>query len=504
MRFYDEAYITVESGKWGDGTVTWRREAGVPFGGPSGGDWWKWGSIILVSSKDENTLVAYKFKRNFKAKPGENGRPKDQYGANAEDLTLVVPVWTLVRNNVTWDVLHIFSKDKEEMTIVKWWEWGLWNIHFKDAINQYPNFCLLGEPWHKLELLLELQLLADVALIGTPSVGKSSIINAISHTKAKVAEYPFTTLVPNLWSVIWKGKTFNVIDIPGLIQWSAQGKWLGNAFLRHVLKARVFAIVLDISRYDGGILEVNNLLTEIFSYVEQKFSVHPKDMWIKKDWPYILFYAEKDWEILLEKRILFVLNKYDLINDEEIVWEYKDQLFDDILKFLLSLPKSRAGNSRILNKITKTVLTDNSVIVSAITRYGIDWFLDKIIDVFHGLKTSDVYHLTDETYKHTQDSDSLEDMICDVTAKDSQFLIDNNYMDEKLLKHVKIWSIRNPAICKLAWTLPWWNPEAENWFWKTMQQEWYLEIFDWAWIRKWDVLKIISFYAGKDDRYILY
>ena len=498
MRFYDEAYITVESGKWGDGTVTGRREAGVAFGGPSGGDGGKWWSIILTASKDENTLVAYKFKRNFKAKPGENWRPKDQYGSNADDLTLIVPVWTLVRNNVTWDVSHVFSQDKEEFVVVQWGEGGMWNIHFKDAVNQYPNFCLLGEPWHKLEILLELQLLADVALIGTPSVGKSSIINAISHTKAKVADYPFTTLVPNLWSVVWKKKTFNIIDVPGLIRWSAQGKWLGNAFLRHVLKARVFALVVDIARYDTWILEVNDLLSEIFSYVEQKFIVHPKDMWIKKDGKYLLFYAKKDGEIILEKRILFVINKYDLVGDLEIVGEYEIQLRDDILKFLRS--------KKSLGKITKVTLKDNSVTVSAITRYGLDKFLDKVIDVFHGLKTADVYHIVDDKWRMIDDRDEeiSKNMIVDVTNEDKQFLIENNYMEEKLLKHIKIRSIRSAAICKLAWVLPWWNPEAENWFWKTMQQEGYLEIFDGAGIRKWDILKIVSYYAGKEDRYILY
>lgn len=497
MRFYDEAYITVESGKWWDGTVTGRREAGVPFGGPSGGNGGKWWSIVLTASKDENTLVAYKFRRSFKAKPGEGGKHKDQYGANAADLNLVVPVGTLVRNNVTGEVLHIFSKDKESYMIVQWWAGGEWNMHFKDAVNQYPNFCLLGEPWHKLEILLELQLLADVALIGTPSVGKSSIINAISHTKAKVAEYPFTTLVPNLWSVIRKKKTFNVIDIPGLIKWSAQGKGLGNAFLRHVLKARVFAIVVDIARYDTGILEVSDLLSEIFSYVEQKFAVDPKDMWIKKDGKYLLFYAEKDGEILLEKRIIFVINKYDLVGDLEILGEYEIQLRDDILKFLRS--------KKTLGKITKATLKENSVVVSAVTRYGIEDFLDKVIDVFQGLNTSDVYHISDEG-RGTRDAEQevAEDMIMDVTNEDKQFLIDNNYMDAKLLQHVKIWQIKNREICKLVRMLPWWNAEAENWFWKTMQQEGYLEIFDAAGVRKGDVLKIVSYYAGKDDRYLLY
>lgn len=127
---------------------------------------------------------------------------------------------------------------------------GVGNMHFKDAVHQYPNFCLLGEPGNKREIVLELQLLADVALIGTPSVGKTSLINTISNTKAKVADYPFTTLVPNLGSVTVQKTHFNVIDIPGLIKGAAEGRGLGNAFLRHILKARVFCLMADISRYD--------------------------------------------------------------------------------------------------------------------------------------------------------------------------------------------------------------------------------------------------------------
>jgi len=143
-------------------------------------------------------------------------------------------------------------------------------MHFKDSINQYPNFCLLGEPGNRKEIVLELQLLADIALIGTPSVGKTSLINTISNVKAKVADYPFTTLIPNLGSVTVQQTHFNVIDIPGLIKGAAEGKGLGNAFLRHILKAKAFCFIADISRYDQGITEIPELLEEIVAYANNK------------------------------------------------------------------------------------------------------------------------------------------------------------------------------------------------------------------------------------------
>jgi GTP-binding protein len=198
--------------------VTGRREAGVPLGGPSGGNGGDGGSVVLRASKDENTLQSYRYKANFKAKPGEPGKSKDQYGANAENLVLTVPVGTIIRDKETDEILHAFAEDGEQWTAVYGGEGGVGNMHFKDSVHQYPNFCLLGEPGNKKEIVLELQLLADVALIGTPSVGKTSLINTISNTKAKVADYPFTTLVPNLGSVTVQDIHFNVIDIPGLIK----------------------------------------------------------------------------------------------------------------------------------------------------------------------------------------------------------------------------------------------------------------------------------------------
>ncbi len=271
MQFYDEVRITVASGKGGDGIASGRRAPWIPLWWPSWWDGGDGGSVFFVASKDENTLIDYKYKKQFKAKPWEPGRTKDQYGAHGENLELIVPIGTMIKDTESWKLIAQLEHDKQKIEILKGGEGGLGNIHFKDAVNQYPNFYTLGEPGQEKEITLELQLLADVGLIGSPSVWKSSLINCMADVKAKVADYPFTTLVPNLGSVsVWDYR-FNVIDIPGLIEGASEGKGLGNAFLRHVLKARVFAFVADLSRFESWIKETVGLFHEIIRYITNRF-----------------------------------------------------------------------------------------------------------------------------------------------------------------------------------------------------------------------------------------
>lgn len=489
MRFYDEVTISVQSGKWWDGSVTWRREAGVPYGWPSGWDGWKWGSIILTSSKDENTLVKYKFKKNYKAKNWENWMSKDKFWADAEDIVLPVPVGTVVKDKETWSVLFVFFKDQETFQIVQWWEGGLGNMHFKDAIHQYPNYALLWEPWHAKEIVLELQLLADISLIWTPSVGKSSIINCISNTKAKVAEYPFTTLIPNLWSVHFLDQTFNIIDIPWLIKWAAEWRWLWNAFLRHVLKSRVFCFVLDIARYDQWINDISDLLQEIIEYLHAKFEVDSTEIKEQKDM--ITFFAYKDWEIVIEKRVVFLINKFDLVNDNDILWEYKTNLFKQINDFIKA--------KKIWKVLNKKLLEDNTFAVSSFSRIGLEDRQKRLVYILKNTTVQEVYHVPD-----IQADEVLEEELSfrDITEQDKQFLIENEYIEEWLAKYTKIREIKDFEICKLVRQLPRWNDEAEQRFRKTLEQKWVLTIFENAGLRKWDILKIISYYDGKEDRYI--
>lgn len=492
MQFYDEVKISIESGKWWDGIASGRREAKEAFGWPSGGDWWNGGSIIFVSSKDENTLLAYRYKKNFKSKFGEQWRTKDQYGADAQDLTLVVPVWTIIKDSVTWDILYHFVEDKEKWVALKWWDGWKWNIHFKDSVNQYPTFCLLWEPWQKRDITLELQLLADVALIGTPSVGKSSLINAISHTKAKVAEYPFTTLIPNLWSVNVWDYNFNVIDIPWLIEWSSSGKWLGNAFLRHILKSKVFCFLLDASRYDSWISDLNNLLLEIDTYVKDKFDLWGGDEIIVKEeeW-YIHFIVTKWEEIIIHKKILILINKYDLVNDMEIIQEYKSQVWKH---FWVFIKKNK------WKKIPDKILDKNTFVISAATHFGLDEMLNKFVEV---LKSAS-YVAYNEALERKITHRMSDNMIEDITQQDKPLLLEQGYVQEVNFRYWKVWKISNPEICKLVFILQRWNDEAELRFRKTMEERWFLWLFESAWINKWDVLRIKSYYYGYDDRYILY
>jgi len=493
MRFYDEVTITVQSGKWWDGLVTWRRETGIPYWWPSGWNGWKWWSIILQSSKDINTLLEYRYKKIFKAKPGEPGRSKEQYGANATDIILNIPVGTIIKDKNTGQILHIFSKDKQSRIVLSWWEWWVGNMHFKDSVNQFPTFCLLGEPWHSKQIVLELQLLADVALIGTPSVGKSSIINCISNTKAQVAEYPFTTLIPNLWSVQEQWQTFNVIDIPWLISWAAKWKWLGNAFLRHILKARIFCLVADVSRYDKWAQEIPNLLDEILIYIQDKFG--KKDLKIDLDEQngMINLTAQKDKNIILEKKILILINKYDLLNDQEILTEYQNTLIQDILWFL--------KKQKIWKKITAKLLSKNIFTVSAATHYGI---ADRLKHLILILENTHAEEIPNEEDMKVSNPVTPQDMIIEITKQDKKFLIDEWYLDEANSKFCKIRQVSDPEICKLVWMLPRWNDEAENRFWTVLENRGYMHLLQKAWVAKWDVLKIISYYDGKEPRYILF
>ena len=431
MQFYDEVSITIESWKWWDWIASWRRESWIPFWWPSWWDWWDWGSVFFVASKDENTLIDYKFKKHFKAKPWEPWRTKDQYGAHWENLELVVPIWTMIKDKESWKLIAQLEKDNEKIEILKWWEGWYWNIHFKDSVNQYPNFYLLWEPGQKKEVTLELQLLADVGLIGSPSVWKSSLINCMADVKAKVADYPFTTLVPNLWSVsVWDFR-FNVIDIPWLIEGASEGKWLWNAFLRHVLKAKVFAFVADLSRFEQGIHETIELFEEIVSYLKIKFWEEDDLNYIfrEENW-FIVFEVEKNDEVLLSKKILIVLNKWDLLNDEEILKEYKKTLFKSLNEFL---------SSRKYWKLSDKVLENNTFVTSAWTYHWVGELLRKFAELLQ--KTEDSWYYPEMISQDIEFEEDEEEqmMITEVTEEEKPHLIEDWYIEELESRFAKVW-----------------------------------------------------------------
>jgi GTP-binding protein len=246
MQFIDEATITVKAGDGGNGSAAMRREDGVPHGGPSGGDGGNGGSILIVVDPGMSSLLDFKYRRSYKADRGEDGRNKDQYGAKGQDLVIKVPVGTVIYDAESNEELVDLSQPDATFVIAKGGLGGRGNIHFKTAWNQAPTKAEPGTPGEERVVRLELKLLADVGLLGFPNVGKSTFISTVSRARPKVADYPFTTLVPNLGVVqLSDERNFVIADIPGLIEGASEGAGLGHQFLRHVERCRVLLHILD-------------------------------------------------------------------------------------------------------------------------------------------------------------------------------------------------------------------------------------------------------------------
>ncbi|HEV7559721.1 MAG TPA: GTPase ObgE [Kofleriaceae bacterium] len=250
MKFIDEAIIEVKAGDGGNGSAAFRREDGVPHGGPSGGDGGDGGSVVFVADSHLSSLLDFKYRRHYKAERGENGRNKDQYGAAGEDLFVRVPVGTVMfEGDVQFADL---AEDGAKIVLAKGGIGGRGNIHFKTAWNQAPKTAEPGTPGQARTVRLELKLLADVGLLGYPNVGKSTFISRVSRARPKIADYPFTTLVPNLGVVqLSDERHFVIADIPGLIEGASQGAGLGHQFLRHVERCRVLLHIVEATYTTG-------------------------------------------------------------------------------------------------------------------------------------------------------------------------------------------------------------------------------------------------------------
>jgi GTP-binding protein len=245
MQFIDEAVIHVKAGDGGNGSAAFRREDGVPRGGPSGGDGGDGGSIIVVADPRLSSLLDYKFRRHYSADRGEDGRNKDQYGAAGEDLVLRVPVGTVLADDAGAQLADM-SEAGARVVIARGGTGGRGNIHFKTPWNQAPRTAEPGTPGEERTVRLELKLLADVGLLGYPNVGKSTFISRVSRARPRIADYPFTTLVPNLGVVqLSDERHFVIADIPGLIEGASQGAGLGHQFLRHVERCRVLLHIVE-------------------------------------------------------------------------------------------------------------------------------------------------------------------------------------------------------------------------------------------------------------------
>ena len=251
MKFVDEAAIRVEAGDGGNGCLSFRREKYVEFGGPDGGNGGAGGSVVLQADSGLNTLVDYRYERQFKAQRGEGGSGRNCTGASGDDLVLKVPVGTTIIDEDTEEVLGDLVREGEQFVVAKGGRGGLGNTCFKSSTNRAPRKTTPGTEGEKRNLRFELKVLADIGLLGMPNAGKSTLIRAVSAAKPKVADYPFTTLVPNLGVVkVDRLRSFVMADIPGLIEGAAEGAGLGIRFLKHLARCRILLHVVDIAPWD--------------------------------------------------------------------------------------------------------------------------------------------------------------------------------------------------------------------------------------------------------------
>lgn len=299
--FIDRAKIIVTSGAGGDGMVSFRREKYVPRGGPSGGDGGNGGSVIVVANPDLNTLVNFRRHRHFTANKGENGGAKEMFGKNAEDVIVEVPLGTMIYDNKTGELLADMTQEGQRAVIVKGGHGGRGNSHFATSAVRAPAFAEKGEPGEQKEIRLELKILADVGLLGFPSVGKSSFLRKVSAAKPEVAAYHFTTLSPILGVVsLDDERNFVVADIPGLIEGASQGVGLGDEFLRHVERTKVLIHILDAAGSEG------RDPFDDFNIINNELSL----------------YSPK----LLQKKQIVAANKIDLIQDPKVLDDLRSKI----------------------------------------------------------------------------------------------------------------------------------------------------------------------------------
>ncbi|ACK54386.1 Obg family GTPase CgtA [Thauera aminoaromatica] len=293
MKFFDEARIEVYAGDGGNGAATFRREKYIPKGGPSGGDGGRGGSVYAVADRNLNTLIDYRYTRSFRAERGENGGSRDCYGKGGDDITLRFPVGTVIKDLESGELVADLDEDGKTVLIAQGGRGGLGNIHFKSSTNRAPRKKTMGQEGEYRNLHLELKVLADVGLLGMPNAGKSTFIRSVSAAKPKVADYPFTTLAPNLGVVrTSEARSFVIADIPGLIEGAAEGAGLGHQFLRHLQRTHLLLHLVDLAPFDpeaDPVADAKAIAEELRKYDE---ALYNKPRWL-------------------------VLNKLDLIPEEE-------------------------------------------------------------------------------------------------------------------------------------------------------------------------------------------
>ncbi|MFM9926517.1 GTPase ObgE [Variovorax sp. H27-G14] len=281
MKFVDEAFIDIAAGDGGNGCVSFRHEKYKEFGGPNGGDGGRGGHVFAVADSNLNTLVDFRYSRRHEAKRGEHGMGSDMFGAAGDDITLKMPVGTIISDAETGEVLFELLEEGEVITIAKGGDGGFGNMRFKSAINRAPRQKTPGWPGEKRNVKLELKVLADVGLLGMPNAGKSTLISAVSNARPRIADYPFTTLHPNLGVVrVGPEQSFVVADLPGLIEGAAEGAGLGHLFLRHLQRTRLLLHVIDMAPFDDAVDPVAQAKAIVGELKKYDAALYEKPRWL--------------------------------------------------------------------------------------------------------------------------------------------------------------------------------------------------------------------------------
>jgi GTP-binding protein len=378
--FTDYAKITIKSGNGGNGAATFRREKYVAAGGPDGGDGGKGGSIYFIVNKDMNTLLDFRYKKIFKAENGQNGSGNNCYGKKGEDLYIGVPIGTIIKDAETGRVLADLSNEEQSELVLPGGRGGKGNVHFATSTRQAPRFSQDGEKGQEKEIILELKLLADVGLIGYPNVGKSTFLSKVTSAKPKIADYHFTTIIPNLGVAknIY-GDSFVIADIPGIIEGASKGVGLGIQFLRHIERTRLLLHVIDVSGIEG------RNPVEDFKTINEELKT----------------YSEK----LSKRKQIIVANKLDAMQDENLLNELENF--------------AKANNIEMFK-------------ISAVTGAGIDNLMNRVVEVLKELPKEELIEVEERMVYTLEDKNEFS-----VTKDGDEYIVEGPAV-ERLMGRINI------------------------------------------------------------------
>ena len=323
MKFLDQAKIYIKAGNGGSGSASFRREKFIEYGGPDGGDGGSGGSIIVESDRNLNTLIDFRYAQHFKAQHGKPGSKRNKTGANGKDLILKVPVGTQIYEEDNNTLIYDFTKNKERYLVASGGNGGLGNVRFKSSTNRAPKKKTNGKIGEEFWIWLQLKVIADIGIIGKPNAGKSSLLAALTRAKPKIANYPFTTINPNLGVTYYDGKEVTLADIPGLVEGAHKGIGLGDKFLRHIERCKILLHLIDISEQD---------LISVYKNIKFELSTYDKNLGKKKE---IIFFNKSD--LLDKKKISEKLNEFKkkVKSKYEIISVFSDKDIQRVKKMLI-------------------------------------------------------------------------------------------------------------------------------------------------------------------------